>query len=104
MLRKAKDKVFRENIPAELIRADVDFLPFRAKVFDAVFAFTLLQNMPEPAVTCRELIRVIKDYGVLVISIPRNVNVNVDLQGEVLEDSGIKDTIFLLKLNNKPNT
>ncbi|RLG72557.1 MAG: hypothetical protein DRO23_10250 [Thermoprotei archaeon] len=104
MLRKAKDKVFRENIPAELIRADVDFLPFRAKVFDAVFAFTLLQNMPEPAVTCRELIRVIKDYGVLVISIPRNVNVNVDLQGEILEDGNVKDIIFLLKLNNKPNT
>ena len=104
MLWKAKDKVSKETIPAELIRADVDFLPFRDKVFDAIFAFTLLQNMPEPNVTCRELFRVIKDYGMVVVSIPRNVNVNVDLQGEVLEDSGIKDTIFLLKLNNKPNT
>jgi len=104
MLWRAKGKVSRETIPAELIRADADFLPFRDKVFDAIFAFTLLQNMPEPNVTCRELFRVIKDHGMLVVSIPRNVNVNVDLQGEVLEDSGIKDTIFLLKLNNKPNT
>ena len=104
MLWRAKGKVSRETIPAELIRADADFLPFRDKVFDAIFAFTLLQNMPEPNVTCRELFRVIKDYGMVVVSIPRNVNVNVDLQGEVLEDSGIKDTIFLLKLNNKPNT
>jgi len=104
MLWRAKGEVSRETIPAELIRADADFLPFRDKVFDAIFAFTLLQNMPEPNVTCRELFRVIKDYGMLVVSIPRNVNVNVDLQGEVLEDSGVKDTIFLLKLNNKPNT
>ena len=104
MLWKAKDKVSREIIPAELIRADADFLPFRDKVFDAIFAFTLLQNMPEPNITCRELIRVIKDHGLLVISIPRNVNVNVRLQGEILEDSHVKDTIFLLKLNNKLNT
>lgn len=104
MLWKAKDKVSREIIPAELIRADADFLPFRDKVFDAIFTFTLLQNMPEPNITCRELIRVIKDHGLLVISIPRNVNVNVRLQGEILEDSHVKDTIFLLKLNNKLNT
>ena len=104
MLWRAKGKVSRETIPAELIRADADFLPFRDKVFDAIFAFTLLQNMPEPNITCQELFRVIKDHGMLVVSIPRNANVNVDLQGEVLEDSDVKDTIFLLKLNNKPNT
>ncbi len=44
-----------------LVRADADFLPFRDKVFDKVFAITLLQNMPNPLLTLREMMRVTDD-------------------------------------------
>lgn len=38
-----------------LIQADVDHLPFKKGVFAYVFAFTVLQNMPSPLETLREL-------------------------------------------------
>ncbi|RLG76492.1 MAG: hypothetical protein DRO23_00670 [Thermoprotei archaeon] len=104
MLEKAKPKIDQGTILAELIRADADFLPFRSKVFDSVFAFTLLQNMPNPNVTCYELLRVLKDKGLLILSIPKSTNVNIDLQVEKIEKAKIKDTILLLKLNNRFTT
>lgn len=51
-----------------LIRADADFLPFRNDVFDKVFAVTLLQNMPNPALTIREILRVAKKHSILIIT------------------------------------
>ncbi len=104
MLEKAKPKMVKRTILADLIRADADFLPFRSKVFDSVFAFTLLQNMPNPNVTCYEFLRVLRDKGLLILSIPKSTNVNIDLQVEKIEKAKIKDTILLLKLNNKFTT
>lgn len=104
MLKKAKPKIGKGTILADLIRADADFLPFRGKIFDSVFAFTLLQNMPNPNVTCYELLRVLRDKGVLVLSIPKSTNVNINLQVEKIEKAKVKDTILLLKLNNRLTT
>lgn len=104
MLKKAKLKIDKGTILAELIRADADFLPFRSKVFDSVLAFTLLQNMPNPNITCYELLRVIKDRGLLILSIPKSININIGLQVKKLEEAKIKDTILLLKLNNRSTT
>jgi len=104
MLEKAKPKIDQGTILAELIRADADFLPFRSKVFDSVFAFMLLQNMPNPNVTCYELLRVLKDKGLLILSIPKSTNVNINLQVEKIEKAKIKDIILLLKLNNRFTT
>ena len=38
-----------------LVLADADNLPFQENVFDVVFVFTVLQNMPEPIETLRHL-------------------------------------------------
>jgi len=38
-----------------LMQADADHLPFKNGVFGHVFAFTVLQNMPNPVETLREL-------------------------------------------------
>ena len=37
-----------------LVLADADHLPFKQQVFDFVFAFTVLQNMPKPEETLKE--------------------------------------------------
>jgi ubiquinone/menaquinone biosynthesis C-methylase UbiE len=37
-----------------LVLADADHLPFKQQVFDFVFAFTVLQNMPKPTGTLKE--------------------------------------------------
>lgn len=51
-----------------LVRADADFLPFKDKVFDKVFAITLLQNMPNPTLTINEIMRVAKDDAEIVLT------------------------------------
>jgi ubiquinone/menaquinone biosynthesis C-methylase UbiE len=51
-----------------VVRADADHIPVKAESFAAVFAFTVLQNMPKPAETLRELKRAAKRNGAIVVS------------------------------------
>jgi len=51
-----------------LIRADADYLPFRNETFDKIFAFTLLQNMPDPVATLQEITRVAKKESAIVVT------------------------------------
>ncbi len=68
-LKIASDRIKERRLNnISLIRADADFLPFKDKVFDKIFAITLLQNMPNPALTIREILRVAKDHSILIIT------------------------------------
>lgn len=51
-----------------LIWADADSMPFRKATFDYVFAFTLLQNMPNPSRTLSEMKRVARRKATLVVT------------------------------------
>jgi ubiquinone/menaquinone biosynthesis C-methylase UbiE len=51
-----------------VLQADVDHLPFRDELFGAVFAFTVLQNVPKPAETLNELKRVAKKGDKIVVT------------------------------------
>ncbi len=65
ILKKAKNHV--KQLPkVVVIRADADFLPFQNNVFDATFAITLLQNMPDPLVTLHELKRTSKNHAPII--------------------------------------
>ena len=55
---------------ANLACADADFLPLRDEAFDSVFAFTLVQNMPDPASALREMLRVVRSGGLVVVTMP----------------------------------
>jgi len=67
ILRRAKGKIRgRENV--FLVQADADYLPFQDGIFDAVFAITLLQNMPSPIETLEEISRVAKKDAVIVVT------------------------------------
>jgi len=57
ILSKAKERV-KQFPKVCVIRADADHVPVRNEVFDAVFAITLLQNMPKPVKTLHEMKRV----------------------------------------------
>ena len=63
MLRKAKQR------DANVILADAENLPFREKVFDAVFAVTVLQLIPDKSKAFFELLKTLKDKGLLVLSV-----------------------------------
>jgi len=64
MLRMAKKRA--TGVP--LLLADADHLPFTDGSFDIVVSVTLLQNMPDPGKTVRELARVLRSDGKAIIT------------------------------------
>ena len=60
-------KKHTKQLPAIAVMcADADFTPFPNSLFDATFAITLLQNVPDPLMTLREMKRVSKDRAFIV--------------------------------------
>jgi ubiquinone/menaquinone biosynthesis C-methylase UbiE len=53
---------------ASLVCADADHLPFNDRRFDVVVSVTLLQNVPEPVATMKEIARVLKSGGVAIVT------------------------------------
>jgi len=53
---------------ASLVCADADHLPFKDRSFDVVVSVTLLQNVPEPSVTMKEIARVLKRGGAAIVT------------------------------------
>ena len=51
-----------------LILSDADHLPFRQRIFDKLFAITLLQNIPNPKKALSEAIVVSRQEAVIVVS------------------------------------
>jgi ubiquinone/menaquinone biosynthesis C-methylase UbiE len=69
LLKVARAQIKNKKlVSVYLVRADTDYLPFRDMFFDKVFAFTLLQNIPDPDATLGEMIRVAKENAVFVVS------------------------------------
>jgi malonyl-CoA O-methyltransferase len=88
LLLKAKVHV-KSFCNAHIIQADADYLPFKPAVFDVVFSFTMLQNMPAPKKTVFELKRQISADGKLVVTgLKKACELTVFL--DVFEDNGLK--------------
>ena len=51
-----------------LVCADADNLPFPSNCFDAVVSITLLQNMPVPSRTVKEMARVLRPRGKVILT------------------------------------
>lgn len=66
LLKKAKLEKTKKNV--HLILADADHLPFKSNKFDTIFAFTVLQNMPIPANTLKEIKLIVKNKGKIVLT------------------------------------
>jgi len=72
-----------------LILADADKLPFPDNFFNYIFAFTLLQNMPNPHVTLKEIVRVARLKAVVVVTGLKNVFSRESFE-ELLRNAGLK--------------
>lgn len=66
-LLQAKKRT-RQAHDVHLVLADADHMPFGNGVFSHVFAVTLLQNMPKPLETLKEIRRVAIDGAAIVVS------------------------------------
>lgn len=51
-----------------LVLSDADYLPFQKETFDVVFSLTLIQNMPDPGRTVREMARVTRREGKVIVT------------------------------------
>jgi ubiquinone/menaquinone biosynthesis C-methylase UbiE len=51
-----------------LILADADSMPLKERIFDYVFAITIMQNMPNPVQTLNEIVRVSKGDAVFIVT------------------------------------
>jgi ubiquinone/menaquinone biosynthesis C-methylase UbiE len=93
LLLKAKEQTSAFG-NVSILQADADHLPFKDRFFDAVFAFTVLQNMPKPSKTLSELKRIVKFGGrVVVTGLKKAFPLNQFM--DVLENSGLKLAAFV---------
>ncbi len=87
-------KKYRAWKNIHLLRADVDNLPLKDDQFDFIFAFTVLQNMPEPIATLKELRRVVKPGANVVVTGLKKVFSPNSFQ-RMANDSGLCQVSFV---------
>lgn len=105
MLKKAKQKHNGRLI--FFLCADADNLPFAEGIFDKVFSFTMLQNMPYPEKTVAEICRASKKGSEVVLSVPKKAFTRssfsriLDVTGlslvEFIDEEELKDYIAICK-------
>jgi len=60
----------RERVPANLLRTDIERLPFADCTFDKILFSEVLEHLSDDAAGLRELLRVLRPSGILAISVP----------------------------------
>ncbi len=93
LLRQAKEtaKAFGK---IDLVQADADNLPFKDLDFDVIFVFTVLQNMPKPLETLKEIKRTAKSGATVVVTGLKKVFSLPPLR-KLVEDAGLR-IIFVI--------
>ena len=72
-----------------VIQADADHLPFKDNYFNVVFAFTVLQNLPEPLETLKEIKRIAeRDAPIVVTGLKKAFS--LDAFRELLQSAGLR--------------
>jgi demethylmenaquinone methyltransferase/2-methoxy-6-polyprenyl-1,4-benzoquinol methylase len=88
LLLRAKESAKADgNI--DLIQADADNLPFKDRDFDVVFAFTVLQNMPEPLVTLKEIKRTAKSGATVIVTGLKKI-FSIPTLRKLVEEAGLR--------------
>ncbi len=93
LLLKAKERS-KASKNIFVLQADADHLPFSNSFFGAVFAFTVLQNMPKPSETLIEVKRVAKHNGSVVVTGLKKAFPLTSFM-DVLDDSGLRVAAFV---------
>ena len=64
-LRIAKS-FYKNLMNVDFVLGDAEFLPFRSEAFDKIFAFEVLEHLPHPINTIKEVWRLLRGQGTLV--------------------------------------
>jgi ubiquinone/menaquinone biosynthesis C-methylase UbiE len=98
MLRRARTRLAQYGDRCRLIWQDADTLPFPARVFDAVVCLETLEFTPDPKHTLRELVRVLRPGGSLLIS--NRIARARWFPGRVFDDDALLDLLGTLDVSN----
>jgi len=79
---KAEENVF-------VVLADADYLPFVDTLFDLIFAFTVIQNMPKPLETLKEIKHVAKKSAAIVLTGLKKA-ISLEVFGELLSQADLQ--------------
>jgi ubiquinone/menaquinone biosynthesis C-methylase UbiE len=72
-----------------LVQADADHLPFKNDCFSAIFAFTLLQNMPKPMETLAEIRRTANSDAFIVVTGLKKI-FSLEALSDLIQQSGLR--------------
>jgi len=78
---------------AYLILADADNMPLKENIFNHVFGITLLQNMPNPVKTLKEIRRVTKENAAIVVTGLKKTFTRQSFE-ELLQDASFNSVIL----------
>lgn len=67
LIEKAKPRK-KHYLNTHILLADTDHLPFKNQTFHTTFAITLLQNIPKPLTTLKEVKRVSKKHATIAVT------------------------------------
>lgn len=70
MLMKAKQKLNNFKNNSSLIHANIENLPFDDEAFDAIVCIGVIEYLPDPRKALKELNRLVKNEGVVIVSAP----------------------------------
>lgn len=110
MLKIAKKRAENFN-NIDLVLADADYAPFKEGVFSHIFAVTLLQNMPNPRKTLKEMKRIAGRNALIIVtglkkkfsySLFEDLLSNISLETiEILKGESLK--CYIAVCRNSPN-
>jgi ubiquinone/menaquinone biosynthesis C-methylase UbiE len=92
-LKIAKNRT-KNSKNKQLIRADIDNLPFRDDIFQYVFFITVIQNIPNPKITLKKIKKVTKKGAFILITGLKKVY-NIEDFRILLRKAGL--SYFILK-------
>lgn len=114
ILLQAKKRVCDKNLGnVHLVQADADNMPFDSRIFDRVFAMTVVQNAPNPSETLTEIKRVAKDNALLAVTGLKKIFTkqvfeqllkNAGLKVVALEDGDLKCYVAVCISSAVPNS
>lgn len=78
-----------EKATVHLVRADADNMPLQDRAFNSIFAVTVLQNVPDPKKTLKEMQRAAKDNAIFVVTGLKKVFTRKRFQ-QILNDPHLK--------------
>jgi demethylmenaquinone methyltransferase/2-methoxy-6-polyprenyl-1,4-benzoquinol methylase len=88
LLLQAKKRA-RNFRNVHLVQADADHIPFKHNYFSVVFAFTVLQNLPEPLETLKEVKRIAeRDAPIVMTGLKKAFS--LDAFRELLQSAGLR--------------